>query len=1220
MVNLHSRHCPLRMPTRRSLGAQCLLPYGPAAIAGSDRRPRRGSIRKLKTGWRVLGLLLFLLLATSNPLQAAASDAGSVPDTAGDYLNLAEHHDGRYELHLSGARVAVTLTTTRSPVRDWGPEPTQPLFTVPEAFRPPFPILRLVEGQPVQADGTPYPNPPVPRSFLLQVDADGAVRYADTAWVEEVVYLAYTLHTVWGTTPAANDRTVLEILDKAWFGETVLSAVPPPEQTEVPEKVFRGWTIPAHRVGPFATINLDGRVTALGAPGAWFHGSLRPELGQLHHLERLELNSTSSHLWGPSRRYGIQESLEQSGKLPPETGLLDGEIPPQLGQLSRLRHLDLSGHLLTGSIPPELGRLVSLESLDLHYNLLTDSIPGTLGQLGHLGRLNLAANRLSGRLPPELGQLSRLEWVHLQNNRLAGCLPLTWQARNIEVVSHDNLIPEESEPLPFCQDENRSARQFVGDYANLAENWEGRVHLEVQDNTVYATLQTVRSPVQYFARQQPEVLFTVPAGFRPATALVWEVGGRPVRADGAPDPARRDIPVFRMSVDTEGHVRYVDDLGVDGTGYLRYRTVLAWPLAGVQPQVCERSQAVQAAILTSLALPGAPEEACAAITWGDLAGIQTLKIDAFAMGKERPQPDGRFYHVPFLPDDLAGLSGLEGLHVYNSRHSRIPVQLPSRFLDHVPLLRDLVFSNVYLTRQPADFLTRAPSLRSLFLELAGDNPYLPDGFLYMTPQLQFLDLRLDGDVATPLSSDFLRHASQLQVLRIHLHGGMLSPWPPGLLVHAPKLEVLALDIDGNGLLWLPFEFLSHAPRLLQARIWGTPISSTEPPPILKLEAPRSFLAHAPLLEQLWLKRVDAGPQFDFVHALPETTQIHWVHRDGILLPTAAALSLEPARHWLHLMGRNEVLNMASDYSGVPLNIVTDGIEGALGNWLPHQTVHGLTVVTPYLYYSDPTLSSRQLSALQLWLGSLPRDGLKRLTVLLNGETALPSHWGRGRSYDWMYLSDYLASSSDAEVLGQVDANVLLLRPATPLAGVGWPYYGWRSADRQVLRELMQAPKAQHLGLILEVGGTRSEGAWVLPAKLLDDMDFECIELDLRMQEDNALSDLARSDLASPHVDLHGVPGGNAAVWWSSSESLLVPLTWNDADWTYHHRVLWSRDPVWFAEEHLAWVREQGCTSSLYLHFTAGTVSLEAGILSQPGALRSLRIVHSEPPCPDCSAR
>ena len=244
---------------------------------------------------------------------------------SGTYDNLTEHADGRYTLQLAGSRVAATFSTTRSPVQSWARDVAEPLFTVPEPFRPPYPVLRTAEGRPMRADGTRAPGHSEPRRFLLRVDPDGAVhyvspvttrapqlqadldssgqgvlRYVDEAPVaEEAEYLAYTLHTVWGTTPAANDRAVLEVLDAHWFGETLLSAEPPPVQFKVPVHVggfdIYVQTIPAALVGAFVTFDADGRVTALGAPtneskaGAGapvhlFHGSLPAELGQLHRL------------------------------------------------------------------------------------------------------------------------------------------------------------------------------------------------------------------------------------------------------------------------------------------------------------------------------------------------------------------------------------------------------------------------------------------------------------------------------------------------------------------------------------------------------------------------------------------------------------------------------------------------------------------------------------------------------------------------------------------------------------------------------------------------------------------------------------------------------------------------------------------------------------------------------------------------------------------------
>ena len=407
-------------------------------------------------------------------------------ETGDAYLNRAEHEGGRYRLRRDGTRVTATLTVARSPVQHWAREVPQPLFTVPEPFRPPYSVLRTAEGTPVLADGTPDPDHPEPRRFLLRVDPDGAVHYADDARVEGVGYLAYSLDTVWGTTPAANDRAVLEILDRHWFGDTRLSVWPPPAQ------------------GVMVALDADGRVTVLDTASYRLNGSLLPELGQLHRLEHLDLSGDARDnfhtkgvanwrlLWNGRLSDEVTETdiawvLEQFSTFP-----LIGAIPPELGQLARLRHLDLSSNWLWGPLPPDIGHLASLEYLDLGDNLLSGSLPsewsqfvrlqelrlddnqltGPLpsewSQLARLEHLSLSHNGLTGPLPPAWGQLVRLERLSLSDNRLTGSLPSEWsQLARLErlSLSHNGLtrpLPPEWGRLDSLQELNLSFNQLTG--------------------------------------------------------------------------------------------------------------------------------------------------------------------------------------------------------------------------------------------------------------------------------------------------------------------------------------------------------------------------------------------------------------------------------------------------------------------------------------------------------------------------------------------------------------------------------------------------------------------------------------------------------------------------------------------------------------------------------------------------------------------------------------
>lgn len=165
--------------------------------------------------------------------------------------------------------------------------------------------------------------------------------------------------------------------------------------------------------------NEHGRVVSLALPcregggyrGNWPAGELPPELGQLTHLRHLYIK-----------------------------GEIDGQLPPEIGQLTQLEFFELNAYpshptaspvdgdrILTGGLPDEWANLSNLHVLRINSrgHLGTDPslyddpetdwddpyhpFPAWLGQLSSLEVLDLSSNAFAGPIPAELGQLANLQ-------------------------------------------------------------------------------------------------------------------------------------------------------------------------------------------------------------------------------------------------------------------------------------------------------------------------------------------------------------------------------------------------------------------------------------------------------------------------------------------------------------------------------------------------------------------------------------------------------------------------------------------------------------------------------------------------------------------------------------------------------------------------------------------------------------------------------------------
>ncbi|PPD96432.1 hypothetical protein GOBAR_DD06552 [Gossypium barbadense] len=102
---------------------------------------------------------------------------------------------------------------------------------------------------------------------------------------------------------------------------------------------------------------------------------------------------------------------------------IKGTIGPQLGNLSFLVSLNLSGNNFHGELPRELASLRRLKLVDLSNNALSGEIPAWFGNLAALQQLYLGGNRFQGEIPWEIGKLAALEKFGVQNMSLVGQLP-----------------------------------------------------------------------------------------------------------------------------------------------------------------------------------------------------------------------------------------------------------------------------------------------------------------------------------------------------------------------------------------------------------------------------------------------------------------------------------------------------------------------------------------------------------------------------------------------------------------------------------------------------------------------------------------------------------------------------------------------------------------------------------------------------------------------------
>lgn len=174
--------------------------------------------------------------------------------------------------------------------------------------------------------------------------------------------------------------------------------------------------------------------------------SISPSITKLPHLRTLFFYRCFSYNPQPIPSFLGQLGSDLQTLVLRENGHI-GSIPYELGNLTRLKVMDLHKNNLNGSIPVSLGRISGLKSLDLSSNQLSGSIPNLT--FPAVSVLDLSQNHLSGSIPHTLLSCNSLLKIDLSHNRLSGPLPNINGLEELILVdlSYNSFIGPFSGPL-----------------------------------------------------------------------------------------------------------------------------------------------------------------------------------------------------------------------------------------------------------------------------------------------------------------------------------------------------------------------------------------------------------------------------------------------------------------------------------------------------------------------------------------------------------------------------------------------------------------------------------------------------------------------------------------------------------------------------------------------------------------------------------------------------
>lgn len=115
---------------------------------------------------------------------------------------------------------------------------------------------------------------------------------------------------------------------------------------------------------------------------------------------------------------------------------LTSTIPTEIGTLSSIRYLSLTGNGLSGEIPTEIGNLPKALNVSLCCQSISGSLPTQIANIPTLRMLGVHLNKMSGTIPDMFTTMTALNRLELYSNSFTGTLPSSFaQLKNMQVLA-----------------------------------------------------------------------------------------------------------------------------------------------------------------------------------------------------------------------------------------------------------------------------------------------------------------------------------------------------------------------------------------------------------------------------------------------------------------------------------------------------------------------------------------------------------------------------------------------------------------------------------------------------------------------------------------------------------------------------------------------------------------------------------------------------------------